>query len=172
MTYFLSIFQPLKNLKGTMRLIVVFFILVVGISSCKKSDSEADNVDPREQYLGSYDIDYTSKTSVTPGFPEFSEDQGEGGVITFTKAEASNELNMTIEFPGFSKSTDVVKLSGTKFTINRTRNKMIFGNKEYDGEYMGSGLFEGKTLTVTAVTKLTPSGLIVQWTQSYKGMRQ
>ncbi|KAA9356791.1 hypothetical protein [Larkinella humicola] len=152
-----------------MRLIVVFFILVVGISSCKKSDSEAGNVDPREQYYGTYDIDYSSKTII--GSIDFNEDSGKG-VLTFSKGDASNELKMTTEFPGFSTAMDVVKLDGTKFTLNRTRDQMTLGNKQYDAEFLGTGLFEGKLVTVTSVTTLNQNGTVAKWTRSYKGMRR
>ncbi|GAB3901447.1 hypothetical protein GCM10028803_26160 [Larkinella knui] len=152
-----------------MRQIVILFILVLSIASCKKGDSEAENVDPREQYIGIYDIDYTSKTLI--GTIDFNEDSGKG-LITFSKGDAANELKMTTEFPGLSSVTDVVKLDGTKFSINRTRDQMRLGNKQYDAEFLGSGLFEGKVVTVTSVTTVNQSGTVAKWTRSYKGSKR
>lgn len=153
-----------------MRLIATLFILVLSIASCKKGGSSGEDVDPREQYIGVYDVDYTSRTSVTPGFPNYSEDSGKG-TITLAKGDAANEMKLTTEFPGVS-TADVVKLNGTQITVNRTRNNLSFGNKIYDGEYMASGAFEGKNLTLTAVTKVNQNGTLVEWTQSYKGLKR
>jgi hypothetical protein len=152
-----------------MRLIVLLFILALSFSSCKKDGSGAENVDPREQYLGTYDIDYSSKTII--GAIDFNEDSGKG-TLTFVKGDAANELKMTTEFTNFSKTTDVVKLDGTKFTVSRTRNQMTLGNKQYDGEFLATGLFEGRLVTVTSVTTVNQNGTVVKWTQSYKGMRR
>ncbi|MFD1141068.1 hypothetical protein ACFQ4C_08105 [Larkinella insperata] len=153
-----------------MKRIAILFILVLSIASCKKGGSSGEDVDPREQYIGVYDIDYTSRTSVTPGFPNYSEDSGKG-TITLAKGEAANEMKLTTEFPGLT-TTDVVKLNGAQFTVNRTRNNLSFGNKIYDGEYTGTGLFEGKNLTLTALTKVNQNGTLVEWTQSYKGAKR
>lgn len=152
-----------------MRLIVTLFILVLSISACKKGGSDLENVDPREQYYGAYDVDYSSKTLV--GAIDLNEDSGKG-VLTFSKGEAANELKMTIEFTGFSTSTDVVKLDGTKFTVNRTRDQMTLGNKQYDAEFLSTGLFEGKLVTLTSVNTVNQNGTVVKWTRSYKGMRR
>ncbi|MFC5408181.1 hypothetical protein ACFPMF_02580 [Larkinella bovis] len=154
-----------------MRIIVTLFILLLSVSACKKGGSAAEDVDPREQYLGTYDIDYTSKTSVTPGWPTYSEDSGKGS-LTFAKGDAANELRMTVEFPGFSTETDIVKLSGSQFTMSKNRGSILFGNKKYDGEFVGTGLFEGKNVTLTTVTKVSQDGSLLQWTQSYKGLKR
>jgi hypothetical protein len=152
-----------------MRLIVTLFILLLSVSACKK-DSDAENVDPRDQYLGTYDVDYSSKTVIASAI-DFSEDSGKGN-ITFTKGDAPNELKMAVIFDGFSSTTDVVKLSGTAFTMTRTRDQLSFGNKVYDAEFAGSGLFEGKNMTLTSVTKMNQSGTVVQWTRTYKGLKR
>ncbi|GAB3937870.1 hypothetical protein [Larkinella terrae] len=151
-----------------MRLIAIFFVLVLGFSSCKKGGSGAEDVDPREQYVGIYDIDYSSKTII--GSIDFNEDSGKG-TVTVSKGDAANEIKLAIAFPGVS-STEVAKLSGTKFTLNRTRDQLALGNKSYDAEFTGSGLFEGKNMTITSVTKMNQNGTVVQWTRAYKGSKR
>ncbi|GAB3324773.1 hypothetical protein GCM10027299_22210 [Larkinella ripae] len=152
-----------------MRLVVTLFILVLSISACKKGGSSAEEVDPREQYVGTYDIDYSSTTVILPSI-KFNEETNKG-TIAFTKGEGANEMSMVISFPNFS-ATEIVKLSGTQFTMNRTRDKMPFGNKIYDAEFTGSGTFEGRNLTLTSITKLNEGGTVVQWNRAYKGLKR
>ncbi|GAB3271734.1 hypothetical protein GCM10027347_43180 [Larkinella harenae] len=149
-----------------MRLIVTLFILVLSISACKKGGSGSEDVDPREQYLGTYDVDYTTTTALA-GFPEYGEGSGKAS-LTFAKGDATNELRMTIEFPGFSAKTEMVKLNGTQFTMNKTRNTMIINGKSYEGEFTGTGLFEGRNVTVSMITKASTA----QWNESYKGLKR
>ncbi|MGA0555085.1 hypothetical protein ACO2Q8_00415 [Larkinella sp. VNQ87] len=151
------------------RLVFLLFIFVASVSACKKSGSGED-VDPREQYLGVYDIDYSSKTSVTPGWPTYSEDAGEG-TITITKADGANEMSLLINFDNYS-STELVKLNGSEFTMNRTRDNLPFGNKVYDGEFTGTGRFEGNTITMNSVTKVSQNGGLVEWKRAYKGSKR
>ncbi|WP_128543634.1 hypothetical protein [Larkinella soli] len=152
-----------------MRRIVPFFLLLLLIvTSCKKGGSDIENVDPRDQYLGVYDVDYSSRTVV--GTINTNGDSGKG-TITISKGNAADELQLAVVFPDYN-GTELAKLNGSKFTMGRTRQQIKIYNATYDGEYNGTGSFDGKNLTITAVVKSNQNGTPIEWIQNWKGLRR
>ena len=147
--------------------ILLSFLLLFGLTACKKDNSDPD-VDPRQQYLGTFAINYSSTTTVG-GQPNGS-DSGQGS-ITFSPGSATDELQMVINFPNYADSV-VAKINDSQFTLERTRNKVQYLGQTYDGEYIGTGSISGQTLMVNATTRANANGSDIIWTQLYKGTKQ
>jgi len=151
--------------------LILSFLLLFGLTGCNKNNSE---VDPRVQYIGTFAIKYVSTTTVGSGTDPVGNDSGEG-TITFSQGNANDELVTVINFPGYS-DTEIAKVNGSQFTLNKTRNTLWFNGQSYDGEYVATGTISGRNLTINATTRAIVGGTVggtqVIWTQTYQGVKQ
>lgn len=150
------------------RVSLLFLVLLIGFGCTRKGPG--DEVDPRDQYVGIYDVVFSSSTTIGP-FPG-GEDKGTG-TITVSKGDASNELRMQITFPPIDEN-NVATMSGTKFTLSKSRETLIIGGKSYDAEYAASGQFSdnGQDITITSITKVQEGGVTATRTGTFSGPKR
>ncbi|QKZ14997.1 hypothetical protein [Spirosoma sp. KUDC1026] len=152
---------------------VFIALLVIGslATGCKRLGSESD-VDPREQYLGTYSGGAQISTNVG-GFEYNPESYSM--VVTVTKAANDNEIYLDKNYNNGALTERVTaQLTGTTFkVIDKTRNIIrVNGNTQVEGDYSSQGVLENNTIAMTSVTEARQSGAVVRLVESVNATRK
>ncbi|WP_266366404.1 hypothetical protein [Tellurirhabdus rosea] len=149
-------------------LLFLLFLFLVNIQACKDKNSEA--VDPRNQYIGNYDVAYTSSTTLND-FP-FVPKETASGTIVITKGAAADELKLAIAFKNYNEEVGA-KLQGNKFTVLKQKEKVYINEyNTFEADYAGSGEFSGANLNITAIAQTTANGGKVVKNMVFNGIKK
>lgn len=151
-------------------------LLVVGsfTTACKKSGGSGSDVDPRDQYVGTYDGgDRGYQSVITLGTLALNPEYGATTVVV-TKSANPNEIY--IEAPSQSLKV-TAELTGSTFTVIDKTSGQIFvpPTNTYTGAYKATGVFgkdqaSGKNAFVlTATTELLKDGTTIKRVETYNG---
>lgn len=129
-------------------------LLILGslTTACKKSGG-ADAVDPRDQYVGVYDGNYTSTTYINNTLPAADPEAGKVQ-ITVSKAQAANQVYLELLFNSTTKQTVTAELVDATYTIiDKQSEPLVFGGKTYDAAYTAQGQFSVQDKSISLNTK-------------------
>lgn len=155
---------------STRPLLFVLLALVTLATGCRTSGS-ADEVDPRDQYVGTYDGGYQASTLVNNS----RESNRENGTVSIavTKTQVANQLYFTITFNGSTKQTLTAELNGSAFTIiDKQTESFIYDGQSIEGTYKASGQFTDNVLALNTVVENLDSGITVTRRGSITGTKK
>lgn len=142
----------------------LFLLLAIGLltTSCKKNGG-TDNVDPRDQYIGTYVGGF--QTSFTVGGVESAP---ESGTATITITKGSNPKEIYIETnvprPTALKVTGQLDDTGKAFTIiDRSQDQMAVLNKTFTGDFTATGVFDNNQIAISTTTETVQGGRISRY---------
>lgn len=144
----MAIHSAVRSFRSTLLALCVIGSLT---TACKKSGG-ADDVDPRDQYIGVYDGNYTSTLYINNTLPASGPEAGKVQ-ITVTKAQAANQVYMELLFNSTAKQTLTAELTDSTYSvIDKRTEPLAFGGKTYEAAYTAQGQFLAKSKTVTLNT--------------------
>jgi hypothetical protein len=148
-------------------------VALIGLvtTGCKKSGIGGADVDPRDQYLGTYEGGYQASTLVNNSL----ESSRESGTlkITITKSEAINQFYIDLLFNGVTSQKLTGELSGDTFTvIDKQSEVLLFDGKNYPGKYTATGQFVNKDIVINTVTETFQSGVTLSRRGSLTGTKK
>lgn len=138
--------------------LAVAALLVTLTTACKKSGLGGADVDPRNQYAGTYEGGYQTATLVNNSL----ESNRESGkiTITVTKSETANQFYLDLLFNGVTNQKLTAELVGNAFTvIDKQSETLSFDGKNYTAKYTATGQFTDKVITLNTVTETLQSGV-------------
>lgn len=145
-------------------------LLLIGslTTACKKSGG-VDAVDPRNQYVGTYEGGYQSSKLVNNSL-ESSRETGTVK-ITVTKAQPENQLYLELLFNGTTKQNLTAELTEKSFiVIDKTTESLLFDGKIYpNAKYTATGQFVEKTIVINTTTEVLQSGVTLSQQGSITG---
>ncbi|WP_077133918.1 hypothetical protein [Spirosoma montaniterrae] len=148
-------------------------LLVVGTltTACKKSGG-SDDVDPRDQYVGTYEGGIASSLNVG-GFEGTS--QTGTSTIIITKGSNPKEIlidtQMSLGRPTPLKVT--AELEGSTFrVIDRNKDQMNVLGVTVEGEFKATGVLEKNQVAITATTEGLRTGAVVKRTEQISGTKK
>ena len=152
--------------------------LVVGslTTACKKSSSGSD-VDPRDQYVGTYEGgDKGYQSVITLGTLALNPEYG-ASTIVVTKGSNAKEIYIESSKQSYKVTAE---LSGESFTVIDKTTGQIFvpPSNNYNGAYKATGVFgkdqaSGKlAIVVTATTETLKDGTAVRKVETYNGVQK
>ena len=142
-------------IQSVRKALAVVALLVSITTACKKSGAGGADVDPRDQYVGVYDGNYTSTTLINNSLPVGDPEAGKVQ-ITVTKAQPANQLYIELLFNGSSKQMVTAELVGATYTvIDKQSEPLVFGGKTYNAKYTAQGQFvvNDKKFTLNTVAE-------------------
>ncbi|WP_234734225.1 hypothetical protein [Tellurirhabdus bombi] len=146
----------------------IFLLVLVFAFSCKSKNK--DDVNPREQYVGTYDVAYTASTLV--GTLPFNPNERGNGQVVVSAGNAADELKFDISFPAYTE-TIMAKLSGGTFVWEKQKDILKVGAGSYDADYSASGEFRGANLIINARAETTtPDGTKIVKTSTFNGIKK
>lgn len=157
-------------------------VLLIGsfATACKKSGGSGPEIDPRDQYVGTYEGGEGAYNSViTIGTLALSPEKGPAS-ITVTKSANPKEIYIDI---ANRPPKLTAELNGANFTvIDRTSDQItlvVNGQRNViDGNYTATGVFgkdqaSGKdAIVITATTEALQSGTTIKRVESINGTRK
>lgn len=136
-------------------------IVLVGslTTACKKSGIGGADVDPRDQYIGTYDGGYSASNLVNNSL-ESSREEGKVSV-TITKSEVPNQFYVDLVFNGTASQKLTAEMTNSTFTIiDKQSETLIFDGKSYpNSKYTATGQFVEKDFLMNTVTETLASGV-------------
>lgn len=158
---------------NSMKRSFLFFMLLAGLTTaCKTSGSEpGEEIDPRDQYVGVYDTEFTGKLMIGTNFVYASE-SGKG-TITVTKSTVPQEIYLETAFPGNNEKL-TAELNGAQFTIiDKKSERLQIGQTTVDGEYKGTGSFgPDRSIAFSISVQAQRDGVTFSRTGEIKGPRK
>ena len=141
-------FRPLRNL------FLALCFIGFCTTACKKAGSGSGEIDPRDQYVGTYDGGYTTQTLLNNALP-YSDEAGKV-TIAVSKSQAIDELYLDFTFNSTTKERRTAQLTENKFTITDKQSETIYFGTDskgspvgYDAAYTANGQFTENNLLIT-----------------------
>ncbi|WP_338870046.1 hypothetical protein WBJ53_21725 [Spirosoma sp. SC4-14] len=163
-----------RSAARSLRTLFVAITLVGSLTTgCKKSGSGSD-VDPRDQYVGTYDGGAQGYQSVISlGSIALNPEYG-ATTIVVTKGANANEIYIEASEQSYKVTAE---LSGSSFTVIDKTSGQIFipPSNTYTGDYKATGVFgvdqatTKKAIAITATTETLKDGTSVKKTETYTG---
>jgi len=155
---FLTIVRSYRN--------VLMALLVVSTltTSCKKSGGSDPDIDPREQYVGTYDGDY--RITIYIGSDGLTPDVGKINVAV-TKASNPKEMYFDMSYDGNVKERVTAELNGDTFTIidKKTDQITLTPTNRVNSDYAATGSFTSTQLLLNASANALRNG--TQYSKKY-----
>ncbi|MBD2753463.1 hypothetical protein [Spirosoma validum] len=148
-------------------LAVVFGFLTTG---CKKSGGSDPEIDPRDQYVGTYTGTY--RNSIYNVEDLYDEPKAGTATVTITKGSNPKEIYVEILTAGDRTGNRTLKvtadLDGVNFTVNDKNTDTIPLARPVDGDYTAAGVFDPSKnqFSYSSVTRATRNG--AQYKQTYE----
>lgn len=154
------------------RLLPALLLLVALTTSCKKSGGSDPDVDPREQYVGTFEGGMTSSLNVG-GF----EGTAQTGTATTVITKAANPRELYIDVTSsLGRPTPfklTAELTDKGFTvIDRKTDQMNVLGKTVEGTFTATGVLAGSQLSITATTEGLSTGATVRRNESISGTKK
>ena len=170
--------HAIRQVRNALLAIALISSLTTG---CKKSGIGGADVDPRDQYVGTYEGGERGYQS-TITFGTFPTDEAGPATITITKSDNPKEIYLDItskprmtaklddaslsNFSVIDKSTDQINLviNGKQFTLNSTYSATgVFGKDQSTGK---------QTVVVNTTAETVQSGTTVRRAEIIVGLRK
>jgi len=151
-------------------LLFALLALVTLATGCRTSGS-ADDVDPRDQYIGTYNGGYQASTLINSSL----ESSREAGTISavITKSQVANQLYLDITYNSAVKQTLTAELNGSNFTIiDKQTESISFDNKTYTADYKASGQFVTNDFALNTTAETLQSGVTISRRLSITGTKK
>lgn len=148
-------------------LAVMFGFLTTG---CKKSGGTDPDIDPRDQYVGTYTGTY--RNSIYNVEDLYDEPRAGTATVTITKGSNPKEIYIEMVTAGDRTGNRTLKvtadLDGVNFTVVDKNTDTIPLARPVDGDYTASGVFDPNTkkFGYSSVTRATRNG--AQYKQTYE----
>ena len=159
----------IRSLRNAVLAIALISTVTTG---CKKSGLGGADVDPRDQYVGTYDGGYQASTLVNNSL----ESSRESGKITFsvTKSTVDKQLYIDLLYNGTTSQKVTAELTENNgFTvIDKQSDTIQFDGKTYPGKYTATGQFVAKVITMNTVTETLQSGVTLSRRGSLSGTKK
>lgn len=151
------------------RSLTLFFVLLLGISACKTKNTEED-VDPRDQYVGTYEGGYQSQILLNNyGF------NPETGKLNIKVSKASNpkEIYLELVFPAATEKL-TAEMDNNKFTvIDKKQESITVLSETVVAKYTATGTFpSAKEITINTVAGGVLGSNEIKRTGSITGTRK
>lgn len=158
-------FRPLRNL-----LVATLFISLF-TTACKQSDGGGDNVDPRDQYVGTFDGGYTSIIRI--GTRDLDPESG-SAAVTISKGNTAKEIYIDILYNDRVKERLTAELEGDRFrVIDKTKDQIVVNSTSIDTEFSADGQFpDAKTFTMATTSQAVSGGTNFSKIGSITGTRK
>ncbi len=151
----------------------LLMLLLIGslTTACKKSGG-SDDIDPRDQFVGTYEGGIASSLNVG-GFEGTS--QTGTSTITITKGANAKEIlidaQMSLGRPTPFKVT--AEVDGFTFrVIDRNKDQMNVLGVTVEGEFKATGVIEKNQVAITATTEGLRTGAAVKRTEQISGTKK
>ncbi|WP_040005488.1 hypothetical protein [Fibrisoma limi] len=131
-------------------------LTLLAVASCKNSD-----VDPREQYTGSYNITTTQYSKGTNGA---SATEVYKFNLYVSKGKSSDELVFKDD-----DDTYTVTMKNNTFEIPAHTTSIFYNGSTYAVKTVGNGSFAGNSINLNTVTGLSIQGITVTITKAGNG---
>ena len=143
---------------------VLMVLLVMGslITACKKSGGS--DVDPRDQYVGTYEGQF--RITINIGADALS---SEGGASTTTITKGANPKEIYLETVYNNSYTEKVtaELNSPNFTvIDKNSDQITLNNTKITSDYNATGVFEKNQFAYSASAKALRNG--TQYSKTYE----
>ncbi|QJD79693.1 hypothetical protein [Spirosoma rhododendri] len=148
------------SLRPSVRPLLFALLTILSLATGCKTSGSADEVDPRDQYIGTYDGGYQASTFVNNS----RESNRETGTVSvaITKTQVANQLYFNITFNGATKQTLTAELNGNAFTIiDKQSESFIYDGQSINGTYKASGQFTDNVLALNTVVENLDGGVTV-----------
>jgi hypothetical protein len=149
-------------------------IVLVGslTTACKKSGLGGADVDPRDQFVGTYDGGYQASTLVNNSL-ESSRESGKV-TVTITKSEVAKQFYIDLLFNGTSSQKLTAEMTDNTFTvIDKQSETLVFDGKPYpNSKYTATGQFVEKDFLMNTVTETLASGVTISRRGSITGTKK
>ena len=149
----------------------VLALVVIGslTTACKKSGGS--DVDPRDQYVGTYTGGY--QTTFNVGGVESAPESGTT-TITITKGTKDREIYIEAAMPRPQplKVTAQLDDTGKNFTvIDRTQDQMAVLSKTFTGDFTATGVFDQSQIAISTTTQTVQGGRVARY-ESITGQKK
>lgn len=153
------------------RNLLIAALIITGLTtSCKKSGGSDPDIDPRDQYVGTYTGTYRNTIYIVEDI--FGEPRAGASTITVTKGSNPKEIYVEVVTAGDragDKTTKVTaELNGVNFTvIDKNTDTIPIGNP-VSSDYTASGVFDPNTkqASYSSVARALRNG--AQYRQTYE----
>jgi hypothetical protein len=148
-------------------------VLVASLTTaCKKSGIGGGDVDPRDQYVGTYDGGYQASNLINNSL----ESSRESGKVTvaITKSEVPNQFYIDLTFNGAASQKLTAEMTNNTFTvIDKQSETLVFDGKSYaNAKYTATGQFVEKDFLMNTVTETLQSGVTLSRRGSITGTKK
>ena len=131
-------------------------------TACKKSGIGGADVDPRDQYVGTYEGGYQAAIQIADGDPLDSEVGT--ATVSITKSSSAREIYLDILFNKVNQERLTAELdaTGTKFTIlDKKQDQIVLNNTKIDAQYSATGVFDvsKKEVAITTTSEALRGGV-------------
>lgn len=158
------------NLVRSFRTLLLAVLVVGGLTTaCKKSGGSDPEIDPRDQYVGTYTGTYRN----TIYFVEDGDLYDGTSTITITKGSNSKEIYLEVvtagDINGDKKLNVTAELDGVNFiVIDKNTDTIPIRKNPVSSDYTASGVFDPNTKLVsyTSVARAVRNG--AQYRQTYE----
>ena len=160
-----------SNLIHSFRTLLLALLVVGGLTtSCKKSGGSDPEIDPRDQYVGTYTGNYRNTIYVVEDIA--SGPRAGTATATITKGSNPKEIYLEIvtasDINGDKKLNVTAELDGVNFAvIDKTTDTIPIGNP-VSSDYTASGVFDPNTklFSYSSVARAVRNG--AQYRQTYE----
>ncbi|GAB3032890.1 hypothetical protein [Spirosoma pulveris] len=136
-------------------------------TACKKSGG-VDDVDPRDQYIGTYEGGYQSV--IRFGGAEL---KPETGTTTVTVTKSSNAKEIYIDIKGNRPYQVTAELNGASFNvIDRTQDQIYVQGTTFTGNYSATGVFDKNQFAMSTTTETLQGGTVISRAESIMGVKK
>ena len=159
------------SLRSSVRPLLLALLAIVSLTTSCKTSGSADEVDPRDQYVGTYDGGYQASTFVNNS----RESNRESGTVSIavTKTQVANQLYFNITFNGTTKQTLTAELNGNAFTIiDKQTESFIYDGPSVNGTYKAAGQFTDNVVALNTVVENLDGGVTVTRRGAITGTRK
>jgi hypothetical protein len=151
------------NAVQSFRNIIVTLLVVSSLTTACKKSGEGPDVDPRDQYVGTYEGGVS--TSLNAGGFEGAPQTG-SATIVITKGSGNKELyiDATLSLGRPTPFKVTAELNGANFTvIDRKRDQMNVLGKTVDGDFTATGVFENNQIAISTTTETVQGGKVTRY---------
>lgn len=152
---------PPHAIHSVCKALLAVALLVSVTVACKKSGIGGADVDPRDQYIGTYEGTYRTTTLINNTLPATAPETGKAQV-TVSKAQPANQVYLEILFNGATKQALTAELTDATFTIiDKQSEPFPFGGQTYTAKYTAQGQFviKDKTFVMNTVAETLAQGV-------------
>ncbi|GAB3711370.1 hypothetical protein GCM10027592_48860 [Spirosoma flavus] len=148
-------------------LITSFFV-----SGCKKNGGSGTDVDPRDQYVGTYDGGYQS--SIKLATLEFPPETGTTSIV-ITKGANAKEIYIEVKLNRPFKVTAELEGNGFK-VIDRSRDQITVNVNgkatNFEGDFSATGVFDKNQIAITTTTETVQTGSTISRIEAITGTKK